>query len=119
MFHKSLSLKLLFIKQDEALTNIHVVIQWQRNDSYHDIAPGEGGKLRYLKMLKDDFSYTRIGRVGLLRSPRNSWIFGDRKKHGWDECTGDINEDRTGAFYTKNPDWLHLCWNTVSTAYVF
>lgn len=88
------------------MTNIQVVVQSESNDNYTDLAAGAGGKYRYLKMLRDS-SHTRIKRIGLLRSPKSKYIYGDRQKYGWDECTRDINEDRGG-------DWLHLCWNTVS-----
>lgn len=92
--------------KDESVTNIHFVKQEDHNDAYKDLAAGTGGEYRYLKMMKDT-SHTRIKRVGLLRSPKSKYIFGDRHKYGWDECTDDINSDRKG-------DWLHLCWNTIT-----
>lgn len=88
------------------MTNVQVVVQSKRNDAYNDLAAGAGGSYRYLKMLQDS-SHTRIKRVGILRSPKAKYIYGNRREYGWDECTGDINEDRKG-------DWLHLCWNTVT-----
>lgn len=83
------------------------MLQNDENFNYVDLAAGAGGQYRYLKMLRDPYAMTRVGRVGLLRSPRNKFISDDRKQHGWDECTEDINKGRQG-------DWLHLCWNTVS-----
>lgn len=91
---------------DKAVTNIQFVMQSSSNEAYRDLAAGTGGQYRYLKMLKD-MSHTRIKRVGLLRSPKAKYIYGDRHKYGWDECTEDINSDRKG-------DWLHLCWNTIT-----
>lgn len=99
--------KILFNKQDEAVTGMQLVVQSERNEAYTDLAGGAGGKYRYFKMLRDRNSHTKIKRVGLLRSPKSKFIYGDRKDHGWDECTHDINADRSG-------DFLHLCWNTVT-----
>ncbi len=119
MFKKSLSLKVLFVKQEEALTNIQFVYQSNRNDAYDDLAPWDKGYLRYLKMIRNNDSYTRINRVGLLRSPRHTWIYGDRKEFGWDECTSDMNEKKVGRDEDFVADYLHLCWNTISTAFTF
>lgn len=88
------------------MTNIQVVVQDSRNNAYNDMAAGAGGDYRYLKMLRGS-SHLRIKRVGLLRSPSDHYIYGNRRDYGWDECTGDINSGRGG-------DWLHLCWNNVS-----
>lgn len=84
---------------------MQVVVQDSANSNYKDLAKGAGGQYRFLKMLREPHSNMRIKRVGLLRS--SEYIYGDRRAHGWDECTGDLNKDRKG-------DWLHLCWNTVS-----
>ncbi len=110
--------KYIFVKQEEALTNIQFVAQRQRDDNYDDLAPGSVPKLvmTYLKMLKDDFAFHRIYRVGLLRS--RNYVYNDRKKHGWDQCTGNINQYRLVPLGLPI-DYLHLCWNNISTAYVF
>lgn len=94
------------INQDEAATKIQFVKQGSRNDAYQDLAAGAGGAYRYLKLIRDS-SHSRIKRVGFLRSRKSNYIYGDRHKYGWDDCTGDINMDRKG-------DWLHLCWNSVT-----
>lgn len=97
---------IIFNNQDDAATGIRFVSQNEKNEAYRDLARGSGGRFRYLKMLHQPTSHTRIKRVGLLRSIRSEYIYGDRERYGWDECTSDINENRGG-------DWLHVCWNTI------
>ncbi len=109
--------KHIFHKQEEALTNIQFVSQSERNDAYDDLAAGAGGSFRYLKMFHNEDSYARITKVGLLRSPKHTYVYADRKDYGWDECTQDINAGKEGS--SGSSDWLHLCWNLVSTAYAF
>lgn len=84
----------------EAVTSIEVIIQREENRSFRDLSKGAGGDYRYLKMMRNPYSHTRVTKVGLWRAPNASPTPGSR---GWNSWTGDINRNRGG-------DFLYVCW---------
>lgn len=88
----------------EGATSVELITQSDENKKYSDLAKGTGGDFRYLKMIRNPITKTRIVDVKLYRTGSRS---SKPTEFGFDFYTADINAGRRG-------DYLYLSWKNVS-----